>query len=181
MAVNRAVWGWEPTFAPLRRYHFSLPLMGIGNPHPSNRYETGSLPLRAGLDAPTQNIDSLPLMGIGNLAAPHRLNATHLPATLITPHGDRERSAAAFGHPPPGDQSHYPSWGSGTVGIYLHLRPCFLNLITPHGDREPRERLRRSGAIRPHYPSWGSGTAPSASESARRSRSHYPSWGSGTY
>ncbi len=73
---------------------------------------------------------SLPLMGIGNSIS-HVVSA--LPAHLITPHGDRERSPNTSPSPAP-------------------------RLITPHGDREPTDAISSIPRARSHYPSWGSGT-----------------------
>ena len=97
---------------------------------------------------------------------------------LITPHGDRKRSAPAprtEGRPP-----HYPSWGSETsrttawpvtskcvslplMGIGNAQVPKLaargVVLITPHGDRKRRDaRQRQRELLRAHYPSWGSET-----------------------
>ena len=98
---------------------------------------------------------SLPLMGIGNIGGP-------MTFLLVS-------------------SSHYPSWGSGTLGcgctckVQKSSLPLMgignlperavdrryrRNLITPHGDREPsRTSCRSTISAQSHYPSWGSGTA----------------------
>ena len=74
----------------------SLPLMGIGNAKGAR----GRRAVR----------DSLPLMGIGNMQLEPAIgNCAH----LTTPHGDRER-VDNTSHALVND-THYPSWGSGTL------------------------------------------------------------------
>ena len=136
-------------------------------------------------------------MGIGNHGIPRRPGInTH----LITPHGDREPS-----FPVAADsavETHYPSWGSGTlpgstgrkrmffslplmgIGNHRHARgrPRQHELITPHGDRElVAGRQYGGGLLIISLPLMGIGNPllrlPVWVSGAE---AHYPSWGSGT-